>query len=157
MGIGAADTWTRRTATVVALAFPVVAAGVALAASATYDAAEVVDRPSPRWQTIEYEGVRVDIPASWHRADLGDCEFGFEHWTASADDACGDGPGVSFYSSATFDPVHGPRVGRHGMGPGPSRWSGWAPGGEYDVSVSAVHRSVAQRVLASVEPDQSVR
>lgn len=32
------------------------------------------------WKTIEYDGVRVDIPATWERWDMGSCEFTFERW-----------------------------------------------------------------------------
>ncbi|WP_299054061.1 hypothetical protein [uncultured Nocardioides sp.] len=156
MGIRSADTWTRRTATVVALAFPVVAGAVALAASATYEAPPRDDGRSPGWQTIDHRGLDVEIPASWHRADLGGCEFEYEHWTVSADDACGQGPGVSFYASATYDAARGPGVRPDPPAPGPRRWSGYEVAGDVAVYVTAVHRGVAQRVLASLEAEPAV-
>jgi hypothetical protein len=84
--------------------------GLASACNATSDAtpAAVVDSsPDSNWQTIEYHGVRVDIPVAWERSDMDDCEFKFEHWAPLDSGACGRGSGVSFYASATFDPAEG--------------------------------------------------
>lgn len=72
--------------------------------------ADVVTASSGGWKTIEYEGVRVDIPASWKPADTDDCEFEFEHWVPPGSPDCGFDGGVAFYRSATFDPAHGPGV-----------------------------------------------
>lgn len=76
--------------------------------------AEVVTESSTPggWKTIEYQGVRVDIPASWEPTDTDDCEFHFERWAPPASPECDGDGGVAFYGSATFDPAHGPGVRR---------------------------------------------
>ncbi len=103
------------------------------------------------WTTIEHDGVRVDVPASWEHADMDDCEFGFEHWGPAGGPACGQGGGVSFYGSATFDPAHGPGVRRAGRADGPDSptWAGYAYAGDYAVYASDDTRSVVRRVLRS--------
>src|SRR3954466_6125313 len=82
---------------------------------ATSSAAQVVDdaaTPSG-WKTIEYQGVRVDIPFGWERSDREDCEFAFERWAQPDELGCdANGDGVSFYVSATFDPRYGPGLRR---------------------------------------------
>src|SRR3954453_11918132 len=78
------------------------------------DGAQVVTSSAARggWKTIEYRGVRVDIPQTWERSDRDDCEFHFEQWGPPESAGCDSGEGVAFYFSATFDPAHGPGV-RH--------------------------------------------
>src|SRR4051794_14025626 len=73
-----------------------------------HDGAEVVTNPAARsgWKTIEYRGVRVDIPQSWERSDRDGCEFHFEHWGPPGSAGCASEEGVAFYYSATFDPAH---------------------------------------------------
>jgi len=151
MGTTAGDVWTRRIATATALLFPVVAGAVTLAASATFDGGLAVDRPSARWQTIEHDGLRVDVPSAWHRADLSGCDRGdAEVWTPSADDACGDGPGIAFLDSATLCASDGRGI-REEPGSGSERWTGCRRVGETAVSVTAAHRSIARQVLRSAD------
>ena len=118
------------------------------------DGATVVADPAGRsgWKTIEYQGVRVDIPQGWERSDRGDCEFQFERWGPTESAGCDSEEGVAFYYSATFDPAHGPGV-RH-TDPRVARgssWGGWIGGdGEYDVYAAAPEREVVEEVLGSV-------
>ena len=36
------------------------------------------DSAADGWKTIEYQGVQVDIPVGWTRADVDNCEFQLE-------------------------------------------------------------------------------
>ena len=102
------------------------------------------------WKTIESRGVQVDVPASWDRLDVSDCEFQFELWGPPDSPACRlDAGGVAFYSSATFDPAHGPGVRRTDDNNGPS-WNGYAYAGDLAVYVSDDDRSLVRKVLSSV-------
>jgi hypothetical protein len=159
MGTGTAapaSGW-RRTATAVALLFPVAAGAVTVAAAATFEAPPADDRRGPGWRTVEFGGVEVDVPRSWSTADLGGCDLPLARWAAGAAPTCGDGPGVSILPSATFDPPHGPGVRRPPHGPGPERWSGYALVGDLAVDVSATSPAVVHRVLDSVEDEPSFR
>jgi hypothetical protein len=111
--------------------------------------AEVVAEPSTPhgWKTIEYHGVRVDIPGSWEPTDTDDCEFKFEHWTPPSSPECTFDGGVAFYASATFDPAHGPGVRRTETGS--PTWGGYAYAGEFAVYASDKDRALVQRVLSS--------
>jgi hypothetical protein len=109
---------------------------------------------SPAWQTVEYRGIRVDVPIDWRRSDMSGCEFQFEHWAPPGWPACGLGGGVAFYGSATFDPVRGPGVQRgstNSAGP----WSGYVYAGDYAVHVADPDRELVQRVLDSVRTTES--
>ena len=112
--------------------------------------AEVVDEAgtSTTWKTIEYEGVRVDVPAAWQRFDMDDCEFRFERWGLPSSANCSGGSAVAFYGSATFDPAHGPGV-RRAKGPGEPPWGGYAYAGDFAVYVTGLDRGTVQRVLKS--------
>jgi hypothetical protein len=114
------------------------------------DHAEVVSESSARdpWKTIEYHGVRVDIPASWDLTDMDDCEFDFEHWAPPNSPKCGRGGGVAFYRSATFDPAQGPGVRRTHSSNSPT-WGGYVDVGDFAVYVSDAHRDLVQKVLNS--------
>nr|BFE74027.1 hypothetical protein GCM10020092_073280 [Actinoplanes digitatis] len=96
------------------------------------------------WQTIEYRGVKVDIPADWKRLKKDDCEFQFEQWAPPGSHPCDFKGGVRFYGSATFDPAHGPGVRRT-----TGTWSGYVYAGDYAVYVSGADRDLVQRVLDS--------
>lgn len=116
--------------------------------------AEVVDGPadsSGEVHTIEFEGVRVDIPASWERLDMGDCEFNFEHWGPPEVPPCDpDAQGVAFYGSSTFDPDLGPGVIKNDeQDPEAPDWEGYAYAGEFAVYASADDRGVVQDILKS--------
>ncbi|MCH1865013.1 hypothetical protein [Nocardioides sp. CFH 31398] len=141
-----------------ALLFPVAAGAVTVAASATFEPPRGPDGP-PRsaWQTVEFGGVTVDVPARWGAADLDGCTEPLAAWTVRVRTRCGQGPGVSFVPSATFDPPHGPGVRQPPDGPGPERWSGYVRVGDVAVDVVAGSRGVARRVLSSVEDEPSFR
>ncbi|MDQ3690921.1 MAG: hypothetical protein M3406_12995, partial [Chloroflexota bacterium] len=59
-------------------------------------------------KTIEYEGVEIDIPSTWERLDMSDCEFQSERWAQPDSPPCDFEGGAAFYGSTTFDPAHGP-------------------------------------------------
>jgi hypothetical protein len=133
----------------VAVCTVVLATGLALFASRT-PSAEVVDgATAPRgWKVLEYEGVRVDIPADWKRLDQADCEFQFERWGSPSTEDCQDDGGVAFYRSATFDPAHGPGV-RRAVSKNEPLWGGYAYAGEFAVYASDGNRSVVAKILGS--------
>jgi hypothetical protein len=112
--------------------------------------AEVVaESPQPGWKTIEFQGVRVDIPSAWERSDMDGCEFEFEHWAPPPGAAdCGMEGGVAFYASATFDPAHGPGVRRTEDKQG-AAWGGYTDAGQFAVYASDNERDVVVRVLDS--------
>ena len=111
--------------------------------------AEVVaESPQAGWKTIQYHGVRVDIPSAWERTDMGGCEFEFEHWAPPGAADCGLDGGVAFYASATFDPAHGPGVRRTGDSQG-AAWGGYTEAGQFAVYVSDGDRAVVMQVLRS--------
>lgn len=112
------------------------------------DGAEVVAESSqPGWKTIQYEGVRVDIPSAWDRSHMGGCEFEFEHWAPPGAAGCGMDGGVAFYASATFDPAHGPGIRRFEGSQG--GWGGYTVAGGFAVYVSDADPEVVKRILSS--------
>jgi hypothetical protein len=126
-----------------------VLAGVRLWLARDDGGAEVVgDSSYPGWTTIRYEGVEVDVPASWERSDRDDCEFKFEVWAPTGSTGCQWGGGVAFYSSATFDPAHGPGVRRTESRDEPA-WGGYTYAGDFAVWVSDDDRETVRRVLQS--------
>jgi hypothetical protein len=111
--------------------------------------AEVVDASSHAgWMTIRYQGVRVDIPASWERLDMGDCEFQFEVWAPPDSESCAWTRGMAFYRSATFDPSQKPGVRRAGTHEKPE-WGGYTYAGALAVYASDDDRGTVLRVLKS--------
>ena len=112
--------------------------------------AEVVTASSTTggWKTIEFQGVRVDIPASWEPVDTDDCEFHFERWAPPASLECDGEGGLAFYASATFDPAHGPGI-RRGDSPGAPVWAGYAYAGDLAVYASDDDRALLEKVLTS--------
>jgi hypothetical protein len=113
---------------------------------------EVVgDSPSREgWKTVEYDGVRVDIPSAWERMDTGDCEFPFERWARPDSPPCDFEEGVAFYGSATFDPAHGPGV-RRTTENGTPAWGGYTYVGDFAVYASYGDRALVHDVLASAQ------
>ncbi|QCX26346.1 hypothetical protein [Nocardioides jishulii] len=105
------------------------------------------------WKTLAYEGVEVDVPASWERLDMGDCGFSVERWAPPGTDPCApDAAGVAFYGSALFDPVMGPDVARHSEeAVAGADWSGYADADEFAVNVTAGDKATVQRILDSAE------
>jgi hypothetical protein len=111
--------------------------------------AEVVgDSPHASWMTIRYQGVRVDIPASWERLDMDDCEFQFEVWTPPDSKRCAWANGMAFYRSETFDPSQKPGVRRADTHDGPE-WGGYTYAGTFAVYASDDDRETVRRVLKS--------
>jgi hypothetical protein len=98
-------------------------------------------------QTIEYGGVKVDIPSAWQRLDTTGCEFHFERWAPPATGHCAYERGIAFYRSATFDPKHGPGVKK---GDGAARWAGYVYAGDYAVYAAGDDREIVQGMLDSV-------
>lgn len=138
---------------VVAIAFTIV--GVLWSSGAGGPRAEVVtDSSAPQgWQTIDFEGIRVDIPADWERSDMDDCEFRFEHWASPGSPACGSSGGVAFYASATFDPAHGPGI-RSSEFNGDPDWGGYVDIGEFAVYASDDDRELIGTILGSAREAQ---
>lgn len=107
------------------------------------------DSPSrDGWKTVEYKGVRIDVPSSWERLDTSDCEFKFERWTRPGSDSCEYADGAAFYVSATFDPAFGPGVRRTAEN-GTRIWGGYAYAGDFAVYASDPDRDVVRGVLES--------
>ena len=112
--------------------------------------AEVVgDRSPDGWTTIRYQGVRVDIPASWERSDRDGCEFQFEVWTPPGSKGCDWAGGVAFYASATYDPADKPGVRRTESRDEPE-WGGYSYAGDLVVYAADDDRKTVVRVLDSV-------
>jgi hypothetical protein len=121
--------------------------------TATGSGAQVVDAAAAPigWKTIEFEGVRVDIPSEWERSDRSDCEFEFERWAQQDEVGCDTtGDGVSFYVSATFDPHDRPGLKRRDASTDAKGWAGYTYVGDYAVYVSGENRGVLAEVLRSV-------
>lgn len=101
------------------------------------------------WKTIEYEGVRVEVPAGWTRMDMESCEFQFERWAPPDLPACSPDGGVSFYASATFDPAHGPGIRHDDAANDPADWAGYVYAGDFAVYAADDDRRLVQHVLRS--------
>jgi hypothetical protein len=101
-----------------------------------------------RWQTIEYEDVRIDIPSAWDRLDMSSCEFQFERWAPPSSSACDFEGGVAFYGSATFDPAHRPGI-RRTPADETATWGGYVYAGDFAVYTSDEDREVVREVLDS--------
>jgi hypothetical protein len=113
----------------------------------------VGDSPSrDGWKTLEYDGIRVDVPSDWERVDTGGCEFHLEQWAPPDSAPCGVDQGVqervAFYASATFDPARGPGV-RRTTENGSAGWGGYTLTGDVAVYVTSADRGVVRDVLAS--------
>lgn len=113
--------------------------------------AEMVgDSSRPGWVTIQFEGVRVDIPASWKRSDRHDCAFTFEAWAPPGSTSCTWAGGVAFYRSATFDPAQEPGTRRTGSR-GQPEWGGYTYAGDLAVYASDDDRETVLQVLQSAQ------
>lgn len=99
------------------------------------------------WQTIEYRGVRVDLPAAWSRREMRDCEFRYERWAAPGSADCAN-DGVAFYGAALFDPSRGPGISRSDDDGRPG-WSGYVYAGDFAVYANDPDRAVVSQVLGS--------
>jgi hypothetical protein len=133
------------------LACALVLTGVWLRLDHDGGGAETVGGSSrPGWVTIEFHGVRVEIPASWKRSDRDDCEFMSEVWAPPGSRSCTWAGGVAFYDSATFDPAQGPGVRRPGSRAEPE-WGGYTYAGDLAVYASDHDRETVLRVLQSAQ------
>jgi hypothetical protein len=115
--------------------------------------AEVVDdgTAGTGWKTIEYQGVRVNIPADWERLDRGDCEFEFERWGPQGTPTCEPGASVAFYDFP-FDPAHGPGVKRtEETEPAAADWAGYIDVNDIIVYASDDDRNVVRGILNSAK------
>jgi len=107
------------------------------------------DPSADGWKTIEYQGVQVDIPAGWIRADMSACEFQFERWTPPELPACSPDGGVAFFASATFDPARGPGLWHDDSAKDGAAWMGYVYVDDFAVDAAGDDRSVVQHVLKS--------
>ncbi|MGO4256490.1 hypothetical protein [Marmoricola sp. RAF53] len=104
------------------------------------------------WKTIEYRGVRVDVPWRWRRVDMTGCEFSYERWAPPGTTPCRYDGGVGFFGSATFDPAYGPGV-RRSERTGSPAWGGWTDGNaRLVVDAGDEDREVVATILGSVTP-----
>ncbi len=110
----------------------------------------VTDSPAKSgWKTIEYQGIRVDIPSGWERSEMADCEFRFEHWAPADSPGCGSDEGVAFYRSASFDPASGPGVERVEANGVSHFWAGYVEVGGWAVYASDGDQDVVAMLLNS--------
>ncbi|WP_433832822.1 hypothetical protein ACQP2E_17145 [Actinoplanes sp. CA-015351] len=97
------------------------------------------------WKTIEYRGVRVDVPGDWEQANMSACSFSVHKWAPPGAPACDPKTGVVFYGSATFDPAHGPGLREAGS----ETWAGYVYAGAFAVYATSTDRALVQRILDS--------
>ncbi|MET0520603.1 MAG: hypothetical protein ABW156_01325 [Jiangellaceae bacterium] len=134
---------------VLVLVSALVLAGVWLWLDRDNGGAEIVgDSSRSGWMTIRFEGVRVDIPATWERLDRDDCDFKFEVWAPPHSDGCEWAGGVAFYSSATFDANDKPGA-RRTETPDEPEWGGYTYARDFAVYASDDDREIVSRVLGS--------
>lgn len=99
------------------------------------------------WKTIEFEGLRVDIPSTWKPVKANKCEFQFaEHYPETT--VCDETPGLRLYGRSLFDPYRQPGVQRTNTS-GKAVWSGYIYRGDFAVVASGSNREMVQRVLGS--------
>jgi hypothetical protein len=110
--------------------------------------AEVVSDSSAKagWMTIEYRGIRVDIPSGWER--LEGCEVPWEHWGPEGASCASDG-GVYLSSSTMYDPARGPGIRRTELDSGSDGWGGYVYVGDLAVYASDRDRDLVETMLAS--------
>src|SRR4051812_16583044 len=94
------------------LSSAVVAALVAVVPIGSRPARFGVAAHAPGSVTVEYSGVRVDVPRDWKRVDVRGCALRSPRWAPPGSHRCSAAGGVAFYGSATFDPAYGPGVRR---------------------------------------------
>lgn len=103
-------------------------------------------------KTLEYEGIRVDVPSSWVRMDLGEFELPHEMWGPPVQNPCHAETGASIYASATFNPATGQGVHRVDGTAMPCRtvWGGSEDVGDVSVYIQDTSMDVVRSALASV-------
>lgn len=100
-------------------------------------------------QTIEYDGIVVEIPQDWTLFDGEDCEFPVVRAGPPGTDPCDPQTApLSFYGEANFDASTAP--GELVSGDDSSLVFGYVIAGEYAVAVQVPDRALARRILDSV-------
>src|SRR5215211_3081204 len=130
-----------------ALLTTLVAAALASCGEASSEGAIV--STTDGWKTVEYQGIQVDIPSGWTRADMENCEFQFERWAPPELPACGAEGGVSFSASATFDPAHGPGIRHNDTANDAPDWAGYVYAGDFAVYAADDDRGLLRHLLTS--------
>lgn len=112
-------------------------------------AVDPVDDPAPEgWQTISQDDVRAEVPADWRQVTCGEGEV--PRWSPPSEDPCGEWRGAAFFGSALYDSMVGPGVLADGED---GRSSGYVTAGDLVLSVGAVDRDLARRILATARVD----
>jgi hypothetical protein len=125
--------------------------------AASDSGADVVSDSSAQagWKTIEYQGVRVDIPSAWERSDTDDCESPVEEqWGTPGSAGCFQDAGVSFFSSSTYDAAYPPGVRRRAQDGESNDWAGYVRIGEFAVYTYDRDRAVVGMLLDSARATQ---
>jgi hypothetical protein len=107
------------------------------------------------WKQVTYRGVDLEVPPSWERLDMTDCDSSPERWGPAELDPCAPDAGLWFLESATFDPATGP-----GVHTAPASvnlpdggWTGYVTRGDVVVNVADPDQDVVRRILQSVGQD----
>ena len=105
------------------------------------------------WQTIEYRGVRVDVPDEWERKDSEGCPYAVERWGPVDASRCGEegGVGVSLLDSSTFDARFEPGDIRLFTEESVPQWSGYVMVERLAVSADGPE-DVVRAILDSARP-----
>jgi hypothetical protein len=104
------------------------------------------------WLQVTYRGVDLEVPPSWKRLNMTDCDSAAERWGPAELDPCAPDVGLWFLASATFDAATGPGV--HTAPPSVNLpdggWTGYVTRGEVVVNVADEDQDVVRRILQSV-------
>ena len=99
-------------------------------------------------QTIEFQGVMVDLPENWQRVDNSNCGIDLEQWAPTSAQTCAYDGGVTFMNSGSYDSRYNPGL-RRSRPDEPSRWSGYVLVRPLAVFVAAGDMALARRLLQS--------
>lgn len=115
----------------------------------THESESIGDADRDGWQTIEYRGVRVDVPDDWERKDTDGCPYVIERWGPEDSTTCGEdfGVGVSLLPSENFDAIVEPGEVRRDPGGG-IHWSGYVLVAPLALAADG-SREVVEAVLSS--------
>jgi hypothetical protein len=113
-------------------------------------ATDPTQEPAPDWQTVDHEGIKVEVPGDWQQLDTSACEFEFVRFGPRGSAPCTyDHDGLAFYGSATFDPAQGAGV----LTEDDAGWSGYVYAGDWAVWTQAGDRDLLRGILASARTD----
>lgn len=144
-------TRVRLTGTVIACAAVLVAYLVWFQPSDKPAAVAPVSQP---WQTVEFQGQSVEVPASWRTVTENECGFRFaERYPEGT--ICNLTSGVRFHGRAMFDPSRLPGIAQS-VEEGQTVWSGYVYAGDFAVFASDPDRRVVKRVLDSARPPSAL-